>query len=99
MDAVKPSLVQIGDSINVKAFADLIKREVSEVIKHLFMLGVMVTINQNIDFDTAVLVGSEFNVEVAALPPEEDPTEIPEVEDDPQKRLPRPPVVTVMGPR
>lgn len=97
MDAVKPSLVQIGDSINVKAFADLIKREVSEVIKHLFMLGVMVTINQNIDFDTAVLVGSEFNVEVTALPPEEDPTEIPEVEDDPQKRLPRPPVVTVMG--
>ena len=61
------------------------------------MLGVMVTINQNIDFDTAVLVGSEFNVEVTALPPEEDPTEIPEVEDDPQKRLPRPPVVTVMG--
>ena len=61
------------------------------------MLGVMVTINQNIDFETAVLVGSEFNVEVLALPPEEDPTEIPEVEDDPAKRLPRPPVITVMG--
>lgn len=61
------------------------------------MLGVIVTINQDIDFDTALLVGSEFDVEVAALPPEEDPTEIPEVEDDPAKRLPRPPVITVMG--
>lgn len=97
VDIVKPTRVEIAETINVKEFADLIKREVSEVIKHLFMLGVMVTINQNIDFETAVLVGSEFNVEVAALPPEEDPTEIPEVEDDPAKRLPRPPVITVMG--
>ena len=90
-------MVEIGETINVKEFADLIKREVSEVIKHLFMLGVMVTINQNIDFETAVLVGSEFGVEVAALPPEEDPTEIPEVADDEEKRVPRPPVITVMG--
>ncbi|MHC1717093.1 MAG: translation initiation factor IF-2 [Acidaminococcaceae bacterium] len=97
LEVAKPTMVEIGETINVKEFADLIKREVSEVIKHLFMLGVMVTINQNIDFDTAVLVGSEFGVEVAALPPEEDPTEIPEVADDPEKRMPRPPVITVMG--
>lgn len=97
VEVAKPTRVEIAETINVKDFADLIRREVSEVIKHLFMLGVMVTINQNIDFETAVLVGSEFNVEVAALPPEEDPTEIPEVEDDPIKRLPRPPVITVMG--
>ena len=70
VDIVKPTRVEIAETINVKEFADLIKREVSEVIKHLFMLGVMVTINQNIDFETAVLVGSEFNVEVVALPPE-----------------------------
>ncbi|WP_293661421.1 translation initiation factor IF-2 [uncultured Phascolarctobacterium sp.] len=93
----KPTYVEIGETINVKDFATLLKREVSEVIKSLFMLGVVVTINQDIDFDTALLVGSEFDVEVAALPPEEDPTEIPEVEDDPAKRLPRPPVITVMG--
>lgn len=97
VEVAKPTRVEIAESINVKDFADLIKREVSEVIKHLFMLGVMVTINQNIDFETAVLVGSEFNVDVVALPPEEDPTEIPEVEDNPSKRLPRPPVITVMG--
>jgi translation initiation factor IF-2 len=93
----RPSMVKVGDSIQVKEFASLIKREVSEVIKSLFMLGVMVTINQDIDFDTAVLVGTEFDVDVQPLPPEEDPTEVPEVEDDPELRSPRPPVVTVMG--
>ena len=61
---------EMGETINVKDFANLLKREVSEVIKSLFMLGVIVTINQDIDFDTALLVGSEFDVEVAALPPE-----------------------------
>ena len=75
VEVQKPTYVEIGETINVKDFANLLKREVSEVIKSLFMLGVIVTINQDIDFDTALLVGSEFDVEVAALPPEEDPTE------------------------
>ena len=97
VEIIRPTSVKIAESINVKDFAKLIKREVSEVIKSLFLLGVMVTINQDIDFDTAVLVGTEFNVEVQPLPPEEDPTEIPEVEDDPELRVFRPPVVTVMG--
>lgn len=94
---VRPTMVQIGESINVQEFAKLIKREVAEVIKSLFLLGVMVTINQDIDFDTATLVGTEFGVDIQPLPPEEDPTEIPEVEDDPKLQIARPPVVTVMG--
>ena len=94
---VRPSRVEVGESINVKDFANLIKREVNEVIKALFMLGVMVTINQDIDFETAELVGTEFDVEVVPLPPEEDPPEIREVEEAPAKRGPRPPVITVMG--
>ena len=76
VQVVRPSRVEVGESINVKEFANLIKREVNEVIKALFMLGVMVTINQDIDFETAELVGTEFDVEVVPLPPEEDPTEI-----------------------
>ena len=97
VEAPKPTYVEIGDSINVKEFAALIKREVNEVIKALFMLGVMVTINQDIDFDTAQLIADEFGVEVGKKAPDEDPTEIPEVDDDPAKRVPRPPVITVMG--
>ena len=93
----RPTSVEIGESINVQEFAKLVKREVAEVIKSLFLLGEMVTINQDIDFDTATLVGTEFGVEVKPLPPEKDPTEIPEVEDDPKLQVTRPPVVTVMG--
>ena len=94
---VRPTMVQIAESINVQEFAKLIKREVAEVIKCLFLLGEMVTINQDIDFDTATLVGNEFGVDVQPLPPEDDPTEIPEIEDDPEEQVVRPPVVTVMG--
>ena len=97
VEVPKPTYVEIGESINVKEFASLIKCEVNEVIKALFMLGVMVTINQDIDYDTAQLIGEEFGVEVGQKAPDEDPTEVPEVEDDPAKRLPRPPVITVMG--
>ncbi len=96
-DIVRPTFVEIGETINVKDFAALIKREVSEVIKALFMLGVMVTINQDIDFETAQLIGEEFGVEIGQKAPDEDPTEVPEVEDDPEKRVLRPPVITVMG--
>lgn len=97
VEIVRPTYVEIGESINVQEFSKLIKREVNEVIKALFMLGVMVTINQDIDFDTAQLIGDNFGVEVGQRAPEEDPTEIPDVDDPPEKRVPRPPVITVMG--
>lgn len=97
VEIVRPTYVEIGESINVQEFSKLIKREVNEVIKALFMLGVMVTINQDIDSDTAQLIGDNFGVEVGQKAPEEDPTEIPEVDDPPEKRVPRPPVITVMG--
>ena len=87
----------LPDTLTIKELADKMKVQPTALVKNLFLKGQIVTINQDIDFDTALLVGSEFDVEVAALPPEEDPTEIPEVEDDPAKRLPRPPVITVMG--
>ena len=93
----RPTYVEVGESINVQEFAKLIKREVNEVIKALFMLGMMVTINQDIDYDTALLIGDNFGVEVGQKAPEEDPTEIPEVDDPEEKRVLRPPVITVMG--
>lgn len=97
VEVQRPTYVEVGESINVQEFARLIKREVNEVIKALFMLGMMVTINQDIDYDTALLIGDNFGVEVGQKAPEEDPTEIPEVDDPEEKRVPRPPVITVMG--
>ncbi|MPL60624.1 Translation initiation factor IF-2 [bioreactor metagenome] len=72
-------------------------REAGEVIKKLMMLGIMVNINQEVDFDTATILAAEFGAAVEALPPEEDPTEIPEIEDNAASLITRPPVVTVMG--
>ena len=71
-------------------------REVSELIKKLMMLGVMATINQEVDVDTATIVAEEFGVEVVEVEPEEDPTEIHEIVDAPETLKPRPPVVTIM---
>jgi translation initiation factor IF-2 len=93
----KPKSVKMGETITVKDLAMKMAREVSEIIKKLMALGIMVTINQEIDFDTATLLAGEFDVKVEALPPEEDPTEIPEIEDDEKSLVLRPPVVTVMG--
>ena len=96
-EVVRPASIEVGESISVKDFAKLLCRDVNEVIKKMFMLGKMVTINQEIDHETAELVGMDFNCEIKEPPPEADPTEVPEVEDDPALRVPRPPVVTVMG--
>ncbi|MGI6092356.1 MAG: translation initiation factor IF-2, partial [Negativicutes bacterium] len=97
IESPTPKIIQIGESITVKELALKLGREVSEVIKKLMMLGIMASINQEVDFDTATILAGEFGTTVEELPPEEDPTEIPEIEDDPATLVPRPPVVTVMG--
>ncbi|NLC53832.1 MAG: translation initiation factor IF-2, partial [Firmicutes bacterium] len=89
--------VQIPESITVKEFAQAIEVSASEVIKKLIGLGVMASINQEIDLDTAVLVGAEFNVTVEAAPTEEETLLVEEIEDSPESLKPRWPVVTIMG--
>ena len=93
----KPTKIVIGESLTVKELAEKMHREVGDVMKKLLMLGVMVTINQEVDFDTAVIVAGEYQVAVEALPPEQDPTEVPEIVDEPDTLQSRPPVVVVMG--
>lgn len=89
--------VRIPGSITVKEFAQILEVAASEVIKKLIQLGVMATINQEIDIDTAILVGSELGVEVTAAPTQEETLQVEEIEDDPADLLPRWPVVTIMG--
>ena len=97
MEITRPKLIKVGETIVVKDLASKISCTAADIIKKLMLMGVMATINQDIDFDTAALVAGEFGVNVEELPPEVDPTEIPEIEDDPKSLVLRPPVVTVMG--
>lgn len=96
-EAMIATHIEIGQSLTVKELAETMGREVSEIIKKLMLLGVMATINQEIDFETAAIVAEEFGVSVSEAAPEEDPTEIREIEDSPESLQPRPPVVTIMG--
>ena len=97
VEIARPKHIKLPESIAVKDLASKMSYTAAEVVKKLFMMGVMATINQEIDFDTAALVASEFGVTCEELPPDVDPTEIPEIEDDPKSLKLRPPVVTVMG--
>ena len=97
VEIARPTHIKVGESIAVKDLASKMSCTAVEVIKKLLLMGVMATINQEIDFDTAALVASEFGVNAEELPPEVDPTLIPEIVDDPSTLKPRPPVVTVMG--
>lgn len=97
VEIAHPKHIKLPETIAVKDLASKMSYTAAEVVKRLFMMGVMATINQEIDFDTAALVASEFGVTCEELPPEVDPTEIPEIEDDPKTLKLRPPVVTVMG--
>ena len=97
VEIAHPTHIKVGESIAVKDLASKMSYTATEVIKKLMLMGIMATINQEIDYETAALVAIEFGVTCEELPPEMDPTEIPEIEDDPKSLVVRPPVVTVMG--
>lgn len=92
-----PTSVELPETIIVKDFAERLGRDVGEVMKKLLMGGIMATINQELDFDTASLIADEFGVTVTMEAPPEDPTEIEEIIDAPETLKTRPPVVTIMG--
>ncbi len=90
--------VEIPDEIVVSELASRLKVTAAEVIKKLFGLGVMATINETIDFDTAALVAEELGAKVSkevVITIEERLFE--EIEDNDENLKPRPPVVVVMG--
>ena len=90
--------ITIPETITVKDFAAELKKTTAEVIKKLLGYGVMATINNEIDFDTASLIADEFGVKVNK---KETVTEEDILFDDSEDReedlQPRPPVVVVMG--
>ncbi len=94
----EPKTIEIPETITVGDFAQKIGKGAAEVIKKLMMLGVMATVNQSIDFDTAQLIASDFEIEVTqeVIITKEDIL-FKEEEDKPEDLVPRPPVVVVMG--
>ena len=91
-------VVDIPDAIKVGEFAEKIKKPTAEVIKKLIMMGVMATINNEIDFETAEKIADQYNIIVEKHEPATKEEElINDYEDKPQDLKMRPPVVTVMG--
>jgi len=90
--------VAIGDTITVADLAQKLAMKGGEVVKALFKMGVMATINQSIDHDTAVLVTEELgHVALKADAGNVEDALLAHVEDTQGEKLARPPVVTIMG--
>ncbi len=91
-----PKSIDIMESISVSDLARKMNLKASDIIQKLMSQGMMVTINQSIDSDTATLVASEYGCEVH-LVSLYDETVIESEKDNAETVKPRPPIVTVMG--
>ncbi len=92
--------VEVPETITVGEFSQKIGKGVGEIVKKLMMLGVMATITQSIDYETAALIGEEFGITVnkeIILTKEDILFETADIEDKEEDLIPRPPVVVVMG--
>jgi translation initiation factor IF-2 len=94
--SVVPKSIDIMETISVSDLARKMNLKASEIIGKLMSMGMMVTITQSIDADTATLLASEYGCEVH-LVSLYDETVIASDEDKEDSMLPRPPIVTVMG--
>jgi len=95
--AVSPKNIDITESISVGDLAKKLNVKASEVISRLMKLGMMATINQVIDAETAEILASEFGTVVRVVSLFEETVIRHEEEDRAEDRAKRPPVVTVMG--
>ena len=91
--------ITIPESVTVKDLAEALKKTSTEIIKKLMVYGMMATLNQEVDFDTATVIAEEYGVktEKAVVVNEEDILFDDAEQGDPDKLEARPPVVVVMG--
>lgn len=89
-------MITIGETITVRDLADKLNRGSAEIVKRLMDLGTMASINQVIDYETAEIVASLYEVKVEREVSEEARL-LEEIVDDEASLVFRPPVVTVMG--
>ncbi len=104
--AKEKQIVEVPEFLTVRELADLISASPIEVMKQLISNGIMATINQQIDFDTASIVVEEMGYEAQPLVVEAAESESDDTtpqwkrlyaEEDPKSLVTRPPVVTILG--
>ncbi|MFZ5352033.1 MAG: translation initiation factor IF-2 [Bacillota bacterium] len=90
--------IKIGDSISVKELGEKLGKQATEIIKKLLMLGVMATINQELDYETAAVIIEDFGMQVEKqIDKTSEEVLLRKEEDRPEDLMFRPPVVTIMG--
>ena len=94
---VKVEAITYTDGITVGDLATKINKSSGEVIKILFMLGKMVTINSPLDQENVELVCMEYNIEATKVEPVDDESLLDTEEDNPDDLVERAPIVTIMG--
>ncbi|MDO4198578.1 MAG: translation initiation factor IF-2 [Erysipelotrichaceae bacterium] len=96
-DTKKVEAITYQDGITVGELASKLNRNSSDLIKILFMLGKMVTINSALDQENVELICLEYNVECTKEEPKEDDSLLDEEDDNPADLCERAPIVTIMG--
>src|SRR5258707_2853894 len=104
--AKERQIIEVPEFLTVRELATLISASPIEVMKQLINNGIMATINQQIDFDTAAIVVEEMGFEaqpvVEEVAEEESDDSLPQwkrlyADEDPKSLVRRPPVVTILG--
>lgn len=90
--------VKLPESLTVRELAALLKKTTADVIAKLMGYGVMATVNQEIDYDTAEIIANEFDIKAEKIVEvTEEDILFDDSEDSEDDLKPRPPVVVVMG--
>lgn len=89
--------VEIPEDIRVYEFAEKLKRPMSDIIKVLFDLGMMMTKNDFLGSDEIEILSEEFGVEVTIIDPKDEFNYVEEKKDEDPDAVERPPVITIMG--
>ncbi len=98
VSVAQDNVVLYKNNMTVKEFSEAIGVNASEIIKKLFSLGIMATVNNSISFESAEILAIDYNMELKR----EETTDISnfeeyEIIDDPKDLKQRPPIVTIMG--
>ena len=96
-DDVKVEAITYEDGITVGDLAEKLHKSSGDVIKILFMLGKMVTINSALDDENVELVCMEYDVTATKVAHQDDDSLVDNDEDDPKDLVTRAPIVTIMG--